>query len=83
MLETREYTLCSPFRANAHNSSYFYLYMYCVRIPSMEIHVYYVLLGYGSIARRTLLQVCLKQIMLSLNFSIHDIEHIYTIIDPW
>ena len=22
MLETREYTLCSPFRANAHNSSY-------------------------------------------------------------
>ena len=23
MLGTREYTLCSPFRANAHNSSYF------------------------------------------------------------
>ena len=23
MLETREYTLCSPFRANAHNSSYY------------------------------------------------------------
>ena len=22
MLETREYTLCSPFRANAHNSSF-------------------------------------------------------------
>ena len=22
MLGTREYTLCSPFRANAHNSSY-------------------------------------------------------------
>ena len=26
MLKTREYTLCSPFRANAHNSSYI-----CVR----------------------------------------------------
>ena len=24
MLGTREYTLCSPFRANAHNSSYIY-----------------------------------------------------------
>ena len=23
MLGTREYTLCSPFRANAHNSSYY------------------------------------------------------------
>ena len=24
MLKTREYTLCSPFRVNAHNSSFIY-----------------------------------------------------------
>ena len=27
MLGTREYTLCSPFRANAHNSSYYYFWV--------------------------------------------------------
>ena len=27
MLGTREYTLCKPFRANAHNSSYLYCFL--------------------------------------------------------
>ena len=33
MLKTREYTLCSPFRANAHNSSY----IFCNHINEIPI----------------------------------------------
>ena len=35
MLGTREYTLCSPFRANAHNSSY----MYVLVIEAFYTHI--------------------------------------------
>ena len=32
MLGTREYTLCSPIRANAHNSSYLMDLLLCIAL---------------------------------------------------
>ena len=37
MLGTREYTLCSPFRANAHNSSYFYYFTAIYNYISLSV----------------------------------------------